>query len=181
MSQSPSAATGRRIAAAAVVLGAAALTSACATPRPAGETTSLAAPTASAPVPAPGYDWFFNADPAASELSLSYGVADSDDVPLSLSCHKGDGALMLLRSAAPPRTTLALESGGETETYPAKAEPSPLHGGHDLTAQARAADPVFQRFRRLGWLAVLDGESRLMMAGHPGATQRVEAFFAACG
>jgi len=165
-----------------LILSLAGLTlAACST---APKTASLAEGAASSGAPAAiaGYDWFYNADRGADELSLSYGVAESDDVPMDLSCRPGTGALTLLRPVAhgmPER--IMLESGGDTETYPAEAEPSPLHDGVFLTASAKTADPVFKRFRRVGWLAVLDGDARQMMAPHPGSSARVEQFFAACG
>lgn len=135
---------------------------------------------ASAPQPIAGYDWFFN--PSPEEASLTYGVADSDDVALDLSCRPGQARLTLLQPApAGQPAKITVESGGDTETYPAAAEPSPTHDGAFLTAQAPMSDPVFQRFRRLGWLAVIEGDRRLMMASHPGSLSRVEAFFAACG
>jgi len=144
--------------------------------------TPISGASSGAPAALVGYDWFYNADPGADELSLSYGVAESDDVPMDLSCRPGSGALTLLRPVAhgmPAR--IIVESGGDTETYTARAEASPLHDGQFLTASAKAADPVFKRFRRVGWLAVLDGETRTMMAPHPGSAERVEQFFAACG
>lgn len=135
-----------------------------------------------APSAVEGYDWFFNAEPESEEVSLSYGMAETDDVPMDLSCRRGSGDLLLLRPVPSGRPSrIMIESGGDTETYPAQAEASPLHEGDFLTASAKAADPVFQRFRRVGWLAVLDGDDRSMMASHPGSAGRVEQFFAACG
>jgi len=154
---------------------------ACAT-TPVAVVAPATIPIAAAPGPAPiaGYDWFYNA--SEDEVSLSYGVAESDDVLLDLACITGTGKLMLLHAAAhdhPAR--IVVESGGDTETYPAETEPSELHDGLFLSATAPATDPVFQGFRRLGWLALLDDEKRQMMAAHPGSEDRIMQFFAACG
>ena len=133
-----------------------------------------------APVATPGYDWHFNED--AEEASLSYGVAETDDVPLDLSCQPGSGTLQILQTVSEdhPRV-IALESGGDTETYPAKAEPSALHDGLDLTAAARTADPVFLRFRKLGWLATYGPDYRTPLVAQQGSDQQIERFFALCG
>jgi hypothetical protein len=137
--------------------------------------------TASGPAPVSGYDWFFNEDDHTREVSLSYGVAESDQVVLGLHCTRGDGESTLVRSVPngwPAR--ILLESGGDTETYAAQAEEDPVQDGQFLTAKAKTSDPVFKRFRRLGWLAVLDDQNRTMMAPHAGSATRVEAYFAAC-
>ena len=132
------------------------------------------------PVPTAGYDWHLNED--AEEASLSYGVAETDDVPLDLSCRPGSGALQILQAVAVGHPkVIALESGGDTETYPAKAEPSALHGGLDLTAEARASDPVFLRFRKLGWLATYGPDYRTPLVAQRGSDQSIDRFFALCG
>ena len=50
-----------------------------------------------------------------------------------------------------------------------------------MTADAQTKDQVFQRFRRLGWLALWQGDDRETLAAHPGSLSSVERFFAACG
>jgi len=133
-----------------------------------------------APVPTAGYDWHLNED--AEEASLTFGLAETDDVPLDLSCRPGSGALQILQTVAEGHTrVIALESGGDTETYPARAEPSALHDGIDLTADARAADPVFLRFRKLGWLAAYGPDYRTPFVAQPGSVRQIDRFFALCG
>lgn len=133
-----------------------------------------------APSPIDGYDWFFHAD--GDEAGLTYGLDESDDVWLGISCRRGGGRLDLQRPAAsddPP--VIALESGGETEVYPARSEPSELHEGVFLIGEAPTSDPVFQRFRRTGWLALYGEADRSAMVPHPGSIDRIERFFAFCG
>ncbi|MGH7021527.1 MAG: hypothetical protein ACREEY_16730 [Brevundimonas sp.] len=142
-------------------------------------TTRLVA-SSGAPVPVSGYDWHLNED--AEEASLSYGMAETDDVPLDLSCRPGSGALQILQTVdnGHPRV-IALESGGDTETYPAKAEPSAMHDGLDLTAVARTSDPVFLRFRKLGWLATYGPDYRTPLVAQQGSDQQIDRFFILCG
>lgn len=135
---------------------------------------------AGAPAPLAGHDWFY--DDGDGEAVLLYGLAESDDVWFDLSCRRGAGRLAFSRPApagAPER--IALESGGATETYPARSASSDLHDGVILSASAPASDPVFVRFRQTGWLAVLDGEARRPMAPQPDSADRVARFFAFCG
>lgn len=138
-----------------------------------------AAVTAAAPAPVAGYDWFFNAD--AQHASLAYGVAESDDVPLSLECDKAKGKLLINAAAPTGAREIHLESGGDTERFRAHAEDSPIHEGVDLTAEAATREPVFQRFRRVGWLAQWQGGQRETYVPHPESASGIERFFAFCG
>lgn len=132
-----------------------------------------------APVPRAGYDWHLNQDD--KEISLAYGMVDTDDVPLDLSCQPRTGTLNILHTTGGgggPR--IQLESGGDTETYPAKAEPAALGEGLDLTAKASSTDPVFLRFRQLGWLAVHGEQGREPYVATPSARSGIEQFFSLC-
>src|SRR5690606_24670603 len=99
--------------------------------------------TSAAPLPVAGYDWFLNEDP--DEPRLSYGLAQSDDVPLSLMCAPGSGkiGLSLAADRTPQRLAVTLESGGDTETFPARVEEAVIHDGVHLVATAPASHPVF--------------------------------------
>ena len=142
--------------------------------------TNLVAASSGAPVPTAGYDWHLNED--AEEASLSYGMAETDDVPLDLSCQPGSGALQILQTVAEGHPkVIALESGGDTETYSAKAEPSAMHDGLDLTAIARTSDPIFLRFRKLGWLATYGPDYRTPLVAQRGSDQQIDRFFTLCG
>ena len=132
-----------------------------------------------APAPVEGYDWFMHAD--ADEAILAYGVADSDEVKLHLACRAGSGRLDLTAHGQDDERDIHLESGGDTERFPATSEPSAIQDGALLTASTTADQPVFLRFRRLGWIAAWHGDAREVYAAHPGAEKDVAAFFAACG
>lgn len=153
-----------------LTLGAAA----CATvePRP--------SPVASAPPPIEYHDWFFGTEEGLA--GLSYGLDESDDVWLSLTCRPGSGRLELTRPVDTGHPlTISVESGGETGTYRATSEPSELHDGVFLVAEASASDPVFRRFRQTGWMIVQGPGYRDAMVPQPGSAPHIERFFTFCG
>ena len=150
---------------------------ACAANAPAP--TANVATAGPAPAPMPGYDWFLNRD--GPEAILAYGVANSDEVKLHLRCQAGSGALELTAASEKPGREIHLESGGDTERYPAASEPAGVHDGELLTAQATTKDAVFQRFRRLAWIASWSDEERHVYAAHPAAKAGIEQFFTVCG
>lgn len=133
----------------------------------------------SAPAPTAGYDWFLDQD--GQELTLAYGLANSDELKLQLICRSGTGALELASIFDKPARVLHVESGGDDERYPARSEPAGIHDGQYVSADARAKDPVFLRFRALGWLALWEDDKRETFVAHPGSLPNVERFFAACG
>lgn len=161
-----------------LALAAVALTaSACATAAPDAPATTASS---GSPAPIEGYDWFFHADEDAARLA--YGLAESDDLRLGLDCTRASGRLSLSGVApAGARPEFHIESGGETERFQARAEPSQLHDGVFLSADAPADAPVFQRFRRVGWLAVWEDGVRQTYAPHPASAPDIERFFAFCG
>ncbi|HYD27887.1 hypothetical protein [Brevundimonas sp.] len=133
-----------------------------------------------APSPVPGYDWFYHADEESARLA--YGLAESDDLKLGLECLRGSGRLALNAIAEKgAKPEIHVESGGDTERFPASAEPSQIHDGVFLTAEASAAEPVFQRFRRVGWLAQWRNGEREAYAPQPESAPSIERFFAFCG
>jgi len=134
----------------------------------------------SAPAPVADHDWFYHLD--GEDARLVYGLAESDDLRLGLDCTRGSGRLALSAVGGPDaKPEIHVEAGGETERFPAQSEPSQLHDGVFLTAEAEADAPVFQRFRRIGWLALwLDGE-RQAYAPQPESAPNIERFFAFCG
>ncbi len=132
------------------------------------------------PRPVEGYDWFFHLD--EDDARLAYGLAESDDLKLGLECRRASGRVGLNAiAAADARAEIHIESGGETERFPARSEPSQLHDGVFLSAEAATAEPVFQRFRRVGWLALWRDGEREAYAPQPGSTPNIERFFAFCG
>ncbi len=136
-------------------------------------------PAAEAPVPVAGEDWFYHVDGA--EARLAYGTEASDDLRLGLSCLRGGGRVELSAHTAGAADEIRLESGGEAARFPARSEPSELDDGVLLTAEAPTASPVFQRFRRLGWLAHWQDGRRQAYAPQPASAGDIERFFSFCG
>jgi len=133
-----------------------------------------------APAPVADHDWFYHRD--GDEARLVYGLAESDDLRLGLDCRQATGRLMLSTVAEPDAASeILIEAGGETGRFPALSEPSELHEGVFLTAEAAADAPVFRRFRQVGWLAVWQDGERRAYAPHPASTPNIERFFAFCG
>lgn len=132
------------------------------------------------PTPVADHDWFYHGDGA--EARLVYGLAESDDLRLGLDCYQGSGHLTLSAVGGPhAQPEIHVEAGGETKRFPAQSEPSELHDGVFLTAEAAADEPVFQRFRQIGWISLwLDGD-REAYAPHPESTPNIARFFAFCG
>ena len=156
------------------------MATACASGRPNSPVETAIEPIASpSPLPVANLDWFFRQDEEGAYLA--FGMAESDDVRLGMSCTPGSGALDLWRDSADGNVReIHLESGGDTERYPAKTDESLMSGGVYLTAQARTSDPVIQRFRRLGWIAVLEPDHRDTLVVHPESEAGIADFFSAC-
>ncbi|HYC73815.1 hypothetical protein [Brevundimonas sp.] len=132
------------------------------------------------PAPIENYDWLSYIE--GDQASLAFGLDESDDVWLALECRRGTGRLAMVAPAAldePP--FIRLEAGGEAVAYAAESEPSELHEGVFLVANASAADPVFRRFREAEWMTIEHSDGRHAMVPHPGSAARIERFFAFCG
>lgn len=159
-----------------MLAGVAVSAAACATATP---VTIPAARLTAAPAPLEGYDWFLNED--GDEARLTYGLAESDDLRLGLDCRRGTGRLSLSADGEAGAHEIVVESGGESQRFAAISEPSEVSDGVFLTAQAHTSAPVFQQFRRLGWLAVRQGAQVHGYAPHAASEPGIERFFVFCG
>lgn len=159
------------------ILGTLVLTSACASVEPVSKAPARAA--TAAPQPVAGYDWHLTTGEGSARLA--YGIAESDELKLGLDCAAGSSRIDIIATAPTGSRTLLLESGGETERFAAEGEPSQLSDGDLLTASTAADIPVFQRFRRLGWMAQwIGGDNRETYVARPGTQVDIELFFALC-
>jgi hypothetical protein len=159
-----------------IVASLGALAAACSTT---GDVAPSPMASSGSPQPVAGVDWFYH--PEATEAKLLYGVETSDDLRLGLACQKGAGRLEITTNAPHGVREIHLESGGETERFHAQGEASELADGDFLSAEAATSAPVFQRFRRVGWLAQWHGQTRETYVPHPAAAANIERFFAFCG
>ena len=163
-----------------VVSGLALGAAACASVEPAPPVSSPLPAPGGAPPPVEGHDWFYHPD--GDMARLVYGTPESDDLKLGFECGRATARLDILTLAeAGAKAEIVLESGGDTGRFPAESEPSQLDDGVLLTAGASTAEPVLQRFRRLGWIARWRDGERETYAPHPGSAPDIERFFAFCG
>lgn len=170
---------------AAVVVALALAAGACATPMETGPAPT-AAPAAvaglappSAPAPVPDYDWISHVD--SDSAALAYGLAQSDDVPLLMSCRPRSGRVEISRPAERHRDSVVLSSNGAVLSVPVVSEPSELHEGVFLTGEAATSEAALQEFRRAGWLSLHEDGSWHGLAGHGGSGAAIDRFFSACG
>jgi hypothetical protein len=153
---------------------------ACATVEAPGPAPGEPPSTVGGPSPITGYDWFYSTDDDTARLA--YGLAESDDLKLGFDCRRGSGRLEMVAIAEKgARPEIYVESGGETERFPATSEPSQLHDGVFLNAAASTTEPVLQRFRRVGWLAQWRDGDREAYAPQPDSAGNIDRFFAFCG
>lgn len=158
------------------LLGAAMLVTACSTTAPAPPPSSAAV--SGAPMPVDGLDWFLTEEP--DETRLAYGVANSGDFRMALTCNPRSGRLDLILAAEDAATVMVLESGGEMERLMATAEPAGVMDGILLLASTDPSVPVLRRFRTLGWLAVWQGDHREMLTAHATSRPSIDRFFVVC-
>jgi hypothetical protein len=159
-----------------LALGAAA----CAGVQPTPPVTSPLPIAGGAPSPIEGHDWFYHPD--GDTARLVYGTPESDDLKLGFDCGRASGRLDIVTLAEEgAKAEITLESGGDTERFPAVSEPSQLDEGVLLTAGAPTTEPVLQRFRRLGWIARWRDGEREAYAPQPGSAADIARFFAFCG
>jgi len=136
--------------------------------------------TSAAPAPVADHDWFYFRD--GDEARLVYGLAESDDLRLGFDCGQGSGRLMLSAIGGPDaRPEIHIEAEDLTARFPAQSEPSQLHEGVFLTAEAAANTAVFQRFRRIGWITLWQDGERQVFVAQPESVPNIERFFAFCG
>lgn len=161
------------------LLAMAGMMAACSTVQPTAPRAAPSVSVTAAPQPVPGYDWHLTTDDGSARLA--YGIAESDELKLGLDCAAGSSRIDVTATAPTGTRIIRLESGGDTERLAAAGEPSQMSEGDLLTASAAADLPVFQRFRRLGWIAQWTGDDhRETYVAHPAARADVERFFALC-
>lgn len=149
--------------------------SACATapaPPPSG--------TSGPPPPVANYDWSFGAE--GGRGGLVFGLQESDDVWIVMNCRQSSGRLDLSVASPTASREVVLMAGAETGRFPARAESSEIDEGYFLEAQAPSSAPVFQAFRREGWMRLgVSGAHAAPMVPHPASQSSIERFFAYCG
>lgn len=121
----------------------------------------------------PGMAWSLHATKSEG-AKLAFGLPQSDNVLVMLSCQPGSGEVQVLVNAAAPwaRPALRLASRGEARTYRGEASPSGLGDGTIIEVKARASDPVFASFAQSGDLSVATSGQRAELPRGDRATVR---------
>ena len=142
--------------------------------------------------------WNLVADKAAPDVTLFYGVPQTDDVALTLRCPRqtgqitvgfGVGAKLADRQSAgvwvdkigrpaPWPASVVLTSGVATTTLRGQAMPDDLDGGTRLAAEVSTRAPVIAAFKKSGVIAASGlGETA---SGPPVPLKLVRPFLSAC-
>jgi len=154
-------------------------TAACATqPGAVGSSATLTALT-EPPARHQGYNWFFDQD--EGEFQLFYGMAESDDIPLGMTCSSGSGRITISTPSEDNHArSLTLTSGGQMATYPARATEAQVFDGYNIVSQTTPADPVMQAFGQNGWMAVAGKDGWMSLVGDGSARELARRFMAGC-
>lgn len=155
------------------------LTAACAT-QPGTNASMASLPALTEPPARHGdYQWFF--DREDDEYQLFYGMAQSDDIPLGLTCTSGSGRIKISTpSEDNARRTLSLTSGGQVATYPARVSEAVVFDGYDIISQTTTADPVMQTFALNGWMAMAGKDGWVGLVGDGSSRQLASQFMTGC-
>lgn len=136
-------------------------------------------PLSEAPARNGDYEWFL--DHEDDEVQLFYGLANSDDIPLGLTCARGSGQINI--STPDPHghaRQMTLTSGGQVSTYRATSRPAEVFDGYLISATTTPADPVMQAFAVHGWLAIAAKDRWVGLAGDDSTRQSASRFMADC-
>lgn len=165
-----------------VVLPLALLAAACAPrPAPARAPESLEAAQDAEVASDSGFNWYLGE--AGGVVSLSYMIAETDNVPMDLECTVGSGRVKVsvMAISTAPRI-IRLRAGEESVGLKARTEPDPTSDESlFLTAELPAAEPVLQRFRDQGRIELEVGLDAGPLVATRDGPRRVKAFFDRCG
>lgn len=124
------------------------------------------------PVAAPdGMGWHLSHE--GTMAKLAYGVANSDQLALMLTCEPGRGAAAVYGEVQPATPRLIHAS--------AASAIDPLGGGLFEEARVSLNDPTLQRLARTGSLAVEGDAGRFRLTATTEERRDIAAFFDWCG
>lgn len=128
-----------------------------------------------------GFNWYFGE--AGGVLSLSYMIAETDNMPMDLECAAGSGRVkvsVMALSSAPH--VIRLKAGPDAVSLKARTEPDMTSDESVfLTAELAATDPVLRRFRDEGRIELQVGLDAGPLAASRDGPRRIRAFFDRCG
>lgn len=125
------------------------------------------------------YRWSYMAPADAEAPRLAYGLPNSDDLVLMMSCRQGGG--LDVTAVGVSGQEIALASDGAESRLPASRVDDELNEGGTLQASAQAGDAVLTGFRKSGDLTLLVGGERHSLAAGSADRASVRDFFKACG
>lgn len=117
-----------------------------------------------------GMAWHVNHD--GPEARLFYGVANSDQLAVMMSCRMGDGEIVTMGAVHP----VAARSASSLE-----ADIDPLSGDLIEMRALSADDRAMTRLVRAGHLAVEGSERSFVLSATPTERQSIRAFLDDCG
>ncbi len=125
------------------------------------------------------YRWSYMAPADAEAPRLAYGLPNSDDLVLMMSCRSG--ADLDVTAVGVSGREIALASDGAESRLPASRVEDELNEGGTLQARAPAGDAALAGFRKSGDLTLLVGGERHSLAAGSADRGQVREFFRACG
>jgi hypothetical protein len=129
----------------------------------------------------PDEGFFFEQDGAGAKLA--YGRANSDDVRLMLSCKAGQRQVEITDTGhveANKGDPLLLASGDVRSALSARLETDEESGGKLAIAQADAALPALDGFRRSGMITVKLGSRGYALSATASEKAEIARFFSVC-
>lgn len=131
---------------------------------------TMATDTQVAPEGIEGMGWHLNHD--GHEARLFYGVADSDQLAVMMSCRMGGGEIVTMGAVQP----VAARSAGSLE-----ADIDPLSGDLMEMRALSANDPAMARLVQAGRLGVEGEDRRFDLSATPDERQSIKTFLDDCG
>jgi len=120
----------------------------------------------------PAMGWHLSQEGATAKLA--YGVADSDQLALMLTCQPGQGAAVVYGDVAPARARLS-------HAALASAPIDPLSGDLDEESRIGLRDPALTGLVRTGRMPVIGEAGTFDLTATPAERRAIGEFIAYCG
>lgn len=128
--------------------------------------------------PIDNYDWIVELN---DEPMLAYGVPNSDDAPLVMTCQPRSGQVEVsLMSASVKSKPIAMATSSMTRSINATGQPEEMSGGYMLQGQIAADDALFDSAHETGWIAVRPDDTWVALVPQPGTRLNAKGFAQAC-
>lgn len=128
-------------------------------------------PDAEAVAATPAMGWHLSHEPGMAKLA--YGVENSDQLALMLTCEAGRSTATVYGEVQPKAARLAQASVGPTE-------PDPLSGGDAFELRVSLRDPAMQALARRGKLEVQGDAGDFTLEASADERRLIGEFFAYC-